>query len=205
MSCQGTSQKDRSKSRFIRAILPVLMPALLPVLVPGTLAASDLLEGTVLAGVGISGNSQFVGSVARQDFELSDGTPVSFDQWYSGGVPDLRATFLTPINPDFGILWGLGTGERGEKFEIESSVKLGFVKRFTFNENSALTFQMSVVMGGFLNERKCTADYGAIGGVQDVNCRMSGSYLPPEETLQYLFRERPHDQVEAAVTYRLSF
>lgn len=171
----------------------------------GQIRANDVLEGTILAGVEVSGNSDFVSSVANQNFELSDGTPMSLEQWYSGGTPDLRATFLTPVNADFGILWGLGTGERGPKYDIEPSLKLGFIQRVNLGESAALTFQMSVVVGGFLNERKCTADYGPIGGIQDVNCRMSASLLPPEETLNYLFRERPHDQVEAAVTYRFMF
>ena len=38
--------------------------------------------------------------------------------------------------------------------------------------------------------RPCTADYGAIGGVQAVNCRLAASQLDPAETLRHLEQER---------------
>ena len=60
------------------------------------------------------------------------------------------------------------------------------------------------MLGGTLHEKSCSADYGQIGGVQEVNCRLAASTLPPAETLRYLLNEKPynHNQVSLMLTWR---
>jgi hypothetical protein len=49
------------------------------------------------------------------------------------------------------------------------------------------------------------ADYGDIGGVQSVNCRLAASELPPQETLKHLFNQAPHDRVTLNFRYSINF
>jgi len=72
-------------------------------------------------------------------------------------------------------------------------------------DNSQLSLSVSVVLGGYLREKTCTADYGAIGGVQTVNCRLADSPLPPAETLIYLLDEPLGDLVSVTLRYQLKF
>lgn len=60
------------------------------------------------------------------------------------------------------------------------------------------------MFGGRLKEKTCSADYGEIGGVQTVNCRLAASTLQPAETLQYLMNEKPKQDMLISVkwTYR---
>lgn len=61
-------------------------------------------------------------------------------------------------------------------------------------KNAKLSFQSTFVpFGGRLKEKICIADYGDIGGVQRVNCRLEATELEPKETLKYLFNERKKD------------
>jgi hypothetical protein len=58
---------------------------------------------------------------------------------------------------------------------------------------------------GKLREKSCTADYGEIGGVQEVNCRMAASILPPSETLKYKFNDKPIDFMAINVVFQYKF
>ncbi|MGG7645462.1 hypothetical protein ACQ5SP_11710 [Rhodovulum sp. YNF3179] len=167
--------------------------------------AQAFLEDTVLADIGISRRSESARSLSWGETQLSDGTSVPFEPWYSSDWRDLRVTLLTLVDENFGILWGLGTGERGEKYEIEPSVTLGFIRRFDLSRNSSLTLRLSYTHGGDLQEKTCRADYGDIGGIQTVNCRLAATPLPPRDTLQYLVDEPPGDQLEAAINYVIRF
>ncbi|MCW3782195.1 hypothetical protein OM960_11400 [Defluviimonas sp. CAU 1641] len=147
--------------------------------------------------------------IARQlgtgGYELSDGSPVAFSDWYSSSWTDLRLTWVTQVSQNFGVYWGFGTGERGPKYEIEPSLKLGLIVLQPVSRNGMLSLSATTVIGGAFNEGTCTADYGAIGGTQTVNCRLAASVLPPEETLAYLVHEKPADRFELILRYRLSF
>ena len=163
-------------------------------------------EGTRLAEVGVSSNSDYVRSVSYGYGILRDATRVPFEPWYGGdALPDLKFAFLTPVGPDVGFLWGFGTGDSGEKYWIEPSLKLGFIARRPLSEHAEIVGRMSFVIGGRLRERTCIADYGAIGGVQTVNCRLADSPLRPEDTLDFLFDRRPGDQVELSLRLNIRF
>lgn len=163
-------------------------------------------DATRLAGVRVSANSDYVRSVSWGETILRDASSLRFRDWYGGAAArDLHLAFLTPVDGNFGILWGFGTGEGGEKYWIDPSFKLGFIAREAISGNSDVTLRMSYVMGGHLKERTCTADYGAIGGVRTVNCRLAASILRPEDTLAFLFDEPPEDRVELSVTFNMTF
>jgi hypothetical protein len=143
--------------------------------------------------------------VRRDGYELADGTPVSFRPWYASNRKDLQLTWLTELSANYGLLWGIGTGERGEKYHIQPAFKIGVLFRTDLSRYSSLSLSATTVLGGWLKEGSCVADYGAIGGVQTVNCRLAASALPPAETLQYLYNEPPADQMVVSLRYLFRF
>jgi hypothetical protein len=98
---------------------------------------------------------------------------------------------MTEINPNLGVIWGFSTGEKAEKYEISRSVTIGFAYSTQIDKTSFLSIRGTTILGGNLREKTCTADYGDIGGIQEVNCRLAASPLPPSETLMHLFNDKP--------------
>ncbi len=143
--------------------------------------------------------------LANGSYELAGGQLVRFDRWYSTKVPDSRITWLTQMAPQWGVIWGFSTGERGAKYGIDPSLKLGFAYTSRLGRDTQLSIKATTVLGGRLKEKPCTADYGDIGGVQTVNCRLAASELPPEQTLQYLIDSRPLDRHQITVRYTVQF
>lgn len=129
--------------------------------------------------------------LGRGGYELSDGTQVSFDKWYHSSWVDMRFEMLTQLSDDFGILWGASTGQHAEKVRIDPAVKLGFILQKRPTPTTTLSLAVSSTLGGSLTERPCAADYGAIGGVQMVNCRLAASQLRPSDSLKYLTNLEP--------------
>ena len=168
-------------------------------------AAQEFLEDMELVGVGVGSLSSLAASFRSRTGGLSDGSRYSFNRYYSTDFQDLRVTMLSPINPNFGIIWGFGTGESGAKYHIEPSLKIGFVATEPVGDNGLLSLSATTVLGGYFREGSCMADYGAIGGVQEVNCRMADSILPPAETLDYLVNKAPGDRVSVSLRYRWQF
>ncbi|PZO17277.1 MAG: hypothetical protein DCF26_10000 [Burkholderiales bacterium] len=140
-----------------------------------------------------------------QGFESSGGERVDFSAWYSSNWTDMRATWMTQLSPNTGFIWGLGTGENGRKYSISPSLKLGLIHRANIDRRTVLTLRATTTLGGRLREKSCTADYGEIGGVQAVNCRMAASPLEPAETLRYLFNETSRDQHQISVSLSHAF
>jgi hypothetical protein len=103
------------------------------------------------------------------------------------------------------LLWGISTGERGEKYRIAPALQIGGMVQVELSRNSKLTFSVSAMLGGQLQEQTCTADYGAIGGIQQVNCRLAASTLAPADTLDYLLRVSARDEARVALLYELRF
>ena len=167
--------------------------------------AQWFLEEAHLVDVSVGSNSREVDTLARGRGLLSDGSEYSFERYYSSNWEDLRITMMTPLSRNFGVYWGFGTGESGDKYQIDPSVKVGFVTTDEVSENGLLSLSVSVVLGGYLREESCSADYGAIGGVQSVNCRLASSPLSPEDTLDYLLNEPPGDQISVSLRYQLRF
>lgn len=173
---------------------------------PGAAMADLSLERTHLVGVSLGSDLSGIPRDTRSlGYELSDGERVSFEAWYRVRVPDLRMEFLTELTPELGLLWGVGTGEYGEKYRVEPSLRVGFLYTAPVGENGTFSFSLTTRLGGRLRERACTADYGEIGGVQRVNCRLAATPLRPEETLSYLWDERPGDRLQASVGLRFRF
>lgn len=133
--------------------------------------------------------SQFVRSAAQNGFELSEGGVVDLNGWYSPDVPNFSATFLTQLNPDIDLVWGAAIGERGPKYRLGPEATLGLVMRRKLGRNTAVQVDVYGQYGGALRESACVGDYGDLGGLQQVNCRLAASILPPDETLAYLWQQ----------------
>ena len=137
-------------------------------------------------------NSEYVRSYKNVQYESASGELISLRHMYSTKWTDTQVLFLTSFaDEDYGLIWGFTTGERALKYEIDPSLLLGWVQRWTLSKSQTLTLNALVAYGGKLKERTCLADYGDIGGVQNVNCRLAATTLSPEETLAYLSNKRP--------------
>lgn len=153
----------------------------------------DMRQGSLL--------SRKMDELRGQGYETAFGTKVSFDKWYSTKWTDFRILWMTQVTKNNGIIWGFSTGERGEKYVINPGLTLGFIHQEPISKNATLTFHGTTVIGGNLREKTCEADYGDIGGVQTVNCRLAASTLQPEETLKYLMKERPKEDMMFMVKF----
>lgn len=127
----------------------------------------------------------------HQSYETAYGDTISFEPWYRTSWTDMRILWLTQYTDRFGIIWGVSTGERGAKYTIEPGFTLGWLYQYPLSKQSTLTVRAQGVLGGRLKEKTCIADYGGIGGVQEVNCRLAATSLAPEDTLKYLLHEHP--------------
>ena len=143
----------------------------------------DIKQGSELSGK--------VSDSSAGGFETAQGNFVSFKQWYQTNWTDTKTVWMTEINPNLGVIWGFSTGEKAEKYEISRSVTIGFAYSTQIDKTSFLSIRGTTILGGNLREKSCTADYGDIGGIQEVNCRLAASPLPPSETLTHLFNDKP--------------
>ncbi|RRH95599.1 hypothetical protein EH240_24250 [Mesorhizobium tamadayense] len=136
-------------------------------------------------------------------YELQDGRWVSFNRWYHANWLDLHVDLLTQLTESSGILWGIGTGEQGEKYRIAPSLKLGFLTQTHPSPSSTLSLSVTSIIGGNLTERPCVADYGNLG-TYSVNCRLAAGETAPEETLKYLVNATP-ERLHLWLNYRVTF
>ena len=143
----------------------------------------DIKQGSELSGK--------VSDSSAGGFETAQGNFVSFKQWYQTNWTDTKTVWMTEINPNLGVIWGFSTGEKAEKYEISRSVTIGFAYSTQIDKTSFLSIRGTTILGGNLREKTCTADYGDIGGIQEVNCRLAASPRPPSETLSHLFNDKP--------------
>lgn len=130
-------------------------------------------------------------SLADGGYELAGGKWQSFVPWYNTQWPETRVDFLTTMNPDFGLLWGLSSGESAPKYRIAPSMRIGILARLMTFRAANLMLTATSDLGGEMTEYPCTADYGDIGGVQQVNCRLAATTLDPADTLAYLIHDHP--------------
>lgn len=183
----------------------VFIPLLAILIATGAAEAQDATFATHLVDIG-QGSTLTDTATALGDggYELSDGTWQSLGGWYHTDWPDTHIEFMSQFGEDFGLLWGLSTGERAEKYTIDPSIRLGFVAQAHPSPDAVLSLSVKTILAGQLNEHACEGDYGEIGGIQKVNCRLAASFLPPEETLQYLVSAIP-SRLYVSLSYRASF
>jgi hypothetical protein len=148
-----------------------------------------------------SHRSEVVRGFAKGGYELSDGSFVDFRDWYSPGFPDVTVLFLKQVSADFALIWGVSSGERGEKYRIDPALQLGFFYQYVPFDNAVISVKATYPVFGRMREKTCLADYGALGGVQTVNCRLAADPIPPEETLSFLANIRG----EADASIRIGF
>jgi hypothetical protein len=149
--------------------------------------------------------SRTAGNLRGGSYELANGSPVNLNRWYETQWVEVGASWMTQLTENVGVIYGLGTGERAPKYRIAPSMKLGVVMQMQPAQNMVVSFRATTILGGGLSEKSCTADYGDIGGVHRVNCRLAASTLAPEETLNYLVRQRPLHRNEVSVTFNWKF
>lgn len=149
--------------------------------------------------------SQQAATLRQGGYETAQGHWVDVARWYRTRWTDTHVGFMTQLDPQWGLLWGFSTGEQGPKYRIAPSLKLGLAHVLQPTRDSQLSLRWTTTLGGGLRERACTADYGAIGRVQAVNCRLAASTLAPADTLTYLLRASPRERHRLSIEYRLRF
>jgi len=149
--------------------------------------------------------SRLASSYRDGGFETAGGQWVGFDKWYLPKWTDTRVTWMTQVSPEFGMLWGFSTGEQAEKYRISPSLKLGIVYQTKVGLNASFSVRATSVLGGRMNEKTCTANYGDIGGIEQVNCRLAASEMPPADTLKYLINALPPNRHYVWVRYVMTF
>jgi hypothetical protein len=166
--------------------------------------AQELWHDTSLLSVSFgSARSLAARALGRGGYELADGTPIDLWNWYRPKHLDVTVTFLRRFTSDLGLIWGLSTGEHAPKYQIDPALHLGFAWRHAVSAKGTVSVTVIVPFWGQMREGLCTADYGGIGGVQSVNCRLAASELPPAETLNYIVTMRGLE--DARLTLRLSW
>jgi hypothetical protein len=169
-------------------------------------ASQEFWAHTYLVGINVgSSRSDLARALSIGGYELSDGTPVSFEYWYQPRFPDVNFRFLTELNANLGLAWGFSLGEAGPKYRISPGLWVGFVSRTELSSRSSLTFSAVTMLGGDFRERTCLADFEELDGLQTVNCRLAASPLPPEETLKFLANIRGYSETRISVQYELRF
>lgn len=190
-----------------RPLAQLAMPLIAAAVLAGPAQAMDELFWSRTRLVNLSDQlplSSVARDLSRGGYQLADGRPVRFHDWYSPSTIRLQAEWSTEIGPNLDLLWGVSTGESGQKYRIAPAVSLGFNYAAPVGQNAALSIAARTWIGGHFTEQPCTADYGAIGGTQQVNCRLAASHMAPSETLRYLAQKTP-TRLNLRVSYRMQF
>ncbi len=168
--------------------------------------AQDFWSDTFLLDVYMGSYRASVASnLRRGGYELSGGNVVDFRDWYTPQVPDTTFLFLKQISPEFGVIWGISTGEKGKKYRIEPALQLGIVYQYIPFRNAVISVKATYPFFGKMTEQTCIADYGNLGGVQIVNCRLAADIIPPEETLDYLIKLEGKSDAKISVSFSFVF
>ena len=168
--------------------------------------AYEVIEQTYVVGVKQGTPlSERVFRLGFGSYELSGGGNVDFRRWYGQKWTEMRIDLMTQVSKGAGILWGFSTGEWGQKYRIAPGFKIGVILQTELSPMSSISISFTTLLGGRLREKSCVADYGDIGGVQEVNCRLAASPLPPAETLKYLVNMKPPDRNWVGLRYLARF
>jgi hypothetical protein len=158
-----------------------------------------------------SGFSDLVRFLSNGGYELAasidgdDAPPFqSFGPWYQTYWRDFTMEWLLQLDETEGILFGLSTGEHGEKYSIQPAIQLGLIKQWHPRPNATLSLTLGTTLWGHLSEFPCTADYGDLG-IYTVNCRLAADPLiEPQDTLKYLLNEDP-SRLTVKLSYSVDF
>ncbi|ARU01152.1 hypothetical protein LOKVESSMR4R_01839 [Yoonia vestfoldensis] len=176
-------------------------------LIPATAAwGQGLWERTSLLDLRAgSVRSDLARDLSAGRYALEDGTMVDLFDWYRPRVTDLNILFLTELEPSFALIWGISTGETGQKYRIDPGLWLGVFYRAELAENQVLTFAARTLLGGAMQERPCVAFYTILDAFTQVNCRLAASTLPPQDTLQFLVNEPGSIETTFSLRYEIRF
>lgn len=186
--------------------LAPLAAALVSLCGPTPARAYDALDQTYFLGFKQGSRlSEQVYKLGIGSYELSGGGNVEFRRWYGQKWTDMRVDFMTQLSKGAGLLWGVSTGEWGQKYRIAPGFRVGILLQAEPTPTSSIGISFTTILGGRLREKSCVADYGDIGGVQEVNCRLAASTLQPADTLKYLVNMKPPDRHWVGLRYQARF
>jgi hypothetical protein len=169
-----------------------------------TISENSFSQATHLVDINLESTlNRRAKSLRDGGFETSAGEQINFYSWYAPRVNEIHITWMTQLTRNFGVIWGIGTGERADKYTIDPSAKLGFVYQAELRKNQLLSVSFIGSVAGDFREHTCMADYGDIGGIHEVNCRLAATEMPPEMTLNYLESGKPDSKFQ--ILYKIVF
>ena len=169
-----------------------------------TITENSFSQATYLIDVNIESTLNRRAKALRDGgFETATGEQINFYSWYAPHANEIHVTLMTQITRNFGAIWGAGSGERADKYTIDPSLKIGFVYQAEIRKNHLFSISGIGSLGGDFREHTCMADYGDIGGVREVNCRLAATEMPPEMTLNYLESGKPDSNFQ--ILYKIVF
>jgi hypothetical protein len=124
----------------------------------------DFWADTFLLDVYMGSNrTKIADALSKGGYELSSGEFVEFRDWYTPKSPDITLLLLKQVTPNFGIIWGVSKGEKGEKYRIYPALQLGFIYQYVPFEDAIFSIKATYPFFGNMVEKTCTADYGDLG------------------------------------------
>lgn len=191
-----------------------LIPAIIMALISSPIVAFDKAQPhyqfhenkpyliDIRIGTGLSATAK---SLGKTQFELMDGRIQTLREFYQLQMPSIGASIAYDLNDTSAVILGFDTGERGKKYTIDPAIRLGFYVSYNISTNTKIEAISHFIVGGNLREKACLGDYGDIGGIQSVNCRLAATPLPPEETLKFLSNVKGNVNNKTTVTLRHRF
>lgn len=164
-------------------------------------------QGTQLVDIRLNpGFARQLQAIRAGGYENDGGDWVAFQPWYAPAWRDTSLTWMTPLSPRLGLMWGLSTGERAAKYTVEPGLRLGAVFQTEVSRNADVSFRAMHVLGGRLKEKTCQATYADLSdGAVEVNCRLAAGTMAPSETLKQMLSGRPDNATELRLQLNYRF
>ncbi len=157
----------------------------------------DLHQGDTLSDMALAFSTE---GYFLQGDNGSVGPWQSMAPFYATHWREVTARSLLTLDADHGVVFGLTTGEAGEKYKIDPSIILAFIDQMHPRLNATLTIQAGTSFFGHMTEYPCVGDFGDVGSSITVNCRLAASQINTEESLKYLVNQDP-SRLSLTVSY----
>ena len=162
-----------------------------------SIAIYDIHQGDPLSDLAWSFSQE---GFFLQPVDGSTGPWQSMAPFYATHWREVTAKALLTLDANHGIVFGLTTGEEGEKYKIDPSIILGFIAQSHPRLNGTLTLQAGTSLFGHMTEYPCVGDFGAVGSDITVNCRLAADMVNTDDSLKFLVNEDP-SRLSLTVSY----
>jgi len=146
-------------------------------------------------------------SYSQEGYQLSTlggGGWQSMAPFYATHWREVTAKALLTLDADHGIVFGVTSGEAGEKYKIDPGIILGFIAQSHPRPQGTLSLSVNTSLFGHMTEYPCQGDFGDLGDDITVNCRLAASPISIEDGLAQLVDQDP-SRLTLSVSYTVNF